>query len=488
MDGARSQGRGGAGPFAWPNWAPPVLLLTIYLISRAFMLRDLPRPFCDEGFWTWAVVLWQRTGDWLLIPELPQVVLSPVNTLLWILWSRVASLNILNGRLLLVLLGAGTLLLTYGAARRSWGTRFAILATLPFVLGSYYFGFARSILLEPIVLFWCTLAWFLWVRRGRYSALLAGVAAGLALATKLSGGVILLAMLMDAFRPRMQTLNPDPRHARGLAALAGALGSATCLYGAFAVWTGPFFWNAWRDYGALNTQGTSWGILLQSTAGFVVRQPLLIMGSVVGLLYARRSGRAVFFPLAWLIAGVFITVATRAVGHWRLFVFFPPLCVFFAIGLEAGARLVRRLLPSVSRPLAVLVGIWILMEAGIFIGYHGFVVKERDALFRLAAETEASVARDRAIVSHPLLALVVDRPIVPFFGFGRTFLGGDPGSPASGREIEAIVFFDAIGGITPWERQWMEDPLTGTWTRRHLECAAKGAGGEIWIRTDRAGK
>ncbi len=468
------------------EWGAPLLLLAIYLASRAFMIRDLPRPFCDEGFWTWAVVLWQRTGHWMLLPELPHLVLSPVNSLLWILWSQLVPLNILTGRFLVVLLGAGTLLLTYAAARRSWGRRIALLTTLPFVFGSYYFGFARSIHLEPIVIFWCALAWFFWVRPGRACASLAGLAAGFALATKVSGGIVLIAILADAFRRRQGTISGGTPRTRGIMVLAAASICAVCLYGAFAIWTGPFFWNAWRDYRAINTQGTNWGILLQSGTSFVARQPLLIVGSLIGLLCARRSGRDVFFPLAWLIAGILLTVATRALGHWRLFVFFPPLCVFFAFGLEAAAARARRVLPSVSRPLAVIAGVWIVAEMGAFVGYHHFVVKDRDALFRLAEETERSVPRDQSVVSHPLLSLVVDRQVVPFFGFERSIRERGSESPAEEGKIGAIVFFDAIGGITPWKWNWMEDPLTGAWTREHFESVTVSDRGDIWVRKDPA--
>ena len=54
-----------------------VLSALIPLVVGMLWTDRIPRPFCDEGFWTWALIYRQKTGSWLFEPGFPHLFLSP---------------------------------------------------------------------------------------------------------------------------------------------------------------------------------------------------------------------------------------------------------------------------------------------------------------------------------------------------------------------------------------------------------------------------
>lgn len=487
-------------PNGWSRsrWSVPLVLTAFYLVTRPILLDRVPRPFCDEGFWTWAIVFWQKTGRWVVLPEMPHVLLSPMNTALWVIWAQLFPIELTSARSLMVLLGLGSMLFFLEAAGRAYGRKFGALATLPFVFGSYYFGFARSVLLEPLVIFWLALAWLFWTRPGRRAAIGAGVAMGLAIAAKISGVILLLAIITSILQPGITSGERRTRLQRVAWAAGAAVVVAGVFYAATMVLAGPEFLRSWRGYGAINTTGTSWRVLAGSLAGFVAQQPLVCLLAAVGVAtYLGRaagtermadaktippSSRDFFLPAAWLCWGIVFALMTRALGSWRLFVFFPALCVFFAHGLEAIAALAERLFHSRRSFVRAGVFVWCLAEAMVFVGYHALAVRDREALFRLAHAAETRTDPGRAILSHPLLTLVVDRPLVPRLGAERILTDLGPDVYDTTFDIDTIVFFVDFPGIKTWRDDWLAGAVTGPWTRSRFELVERLNGGEIWTR------
>lgn len=244
---------------ALPAWARPWLLAGILLLALGLRLAglghglpqwithcDTPKQlaqipdFCqgqlDPGFsyplghiylYGGALRLWtELTG---LTPALPQ--LDPNDP-------APAAGYILAARALQCLLGAGAALWAFLIGRALWGPAAGLLAGLLLALDPLHMTYSRQVMGDVPQAFWMLGSLYLALRAGQsggwWRYLLAGALAGLAVATKLYGGYVLVAGLAAWLA------NP-PRRWWPPLALAGGLCLGWSL-GAPLFWSDPATW------------------------------------------------------------------------------------------------------------------------------------------------------------------------------------------------------------------------------------------------------
>jgi 4-amino-4-deoxy-L-arabinose transferase-like glycosyltransferase len=287
-------------------------------------------------------------GEWRSLSEV-----GPENFYLW-------------GRALTAAFGTLTVLLVYQIGMR-WGTRYALLAAALMAVMPLHVRESHYVLTDVPVTFFVTLTFLLSLRaheQPRLSSFAwAGAAAGLAIATKYTGGLVLLLPLLAIW------MTPADRVSRTHATLAVI---AAC-FGAFLVAAPysfldlPGFLNGFARLAAAykgeRPPEPAWLLYLKHLRGSLQWPALLLAigGLVLGVVRAVRGpGRvrwtfAVVFPLLYFW---FISRQTLVFGRYLLPIV-PFLCILAAAAVVAGVSLLRRFdIPRAVRT-ALIVGLTI---------------------------------------------------------------------------------------------------------------------------------
>lgn len=254
------------------------------------------------------------------------------------------------GRALTATLGVGTAVVVHQIALR-WGARHALLATALFAVMPMHVRESHSVLIDVPAAFFVTLTFLLSLRaHERTSArafVWAGIAAGLATATKYRAGVALLLPLIAAW----MTLFARPSRLACVAATIGGCVGAYLLAAPYTVLDLPGFLDGFA----------------RLVSHFRVRDPALASGWWFYLSHLRLTfGWPASLLLCWGF-GLGVLRAIRGPGRvrWTLLVVFPLvslwsvagrqpadpryalptvpfLCVLAAIAVVSGVSLLRR--------------------------------------------------------------------------------------------------------------------------------------------------
>ncbi|MBM3292884.1 MAG: glycosyltransferase family 39 protein [Candidatus Aminicenantes bacterium] len=248
----------------------------------------------------------------------------------------------LIGRSLSALLSIGTILLLYLIGTRMYGRRAGFLAALLLVFALDHNRISHDMLPDvPMVFFLVLSFWFIWkIRTGGRTRdyLLAGLAAGIAMAMKYGGQMMLLPLflahlfrVLESGRPRREIFLSPKLIGAGLVFAAAFLAGSPYIVLDF-----PKFWSEFRwQTRHLVTEGHYGSSLEESGWGFyfaygfrenvgLLSQFLVLGGLVLALLRRRRRDLILLsFPLVLflLIAG-WKTRATR---------YLMPLAPFFIL-------------------------------------------------------------------------------------------------------------------------------------------------------------
>jgi 4-amino-4-deoxy-L-arabinose transferase-like glycosyltransferase len=259
------------------------------------------------------------------------------------------------GRAVTAALGTLTVLLLYHAGLR-WGTRPALLSAALMAVMPLHVRESHYVLADVPATFFVTLAFLLSLRaheqqRARAFAW-AGLAAGLAAATKYPGAIALLLPLLAAW------MTPAAQPSRLAAALATtmACAGAFLLAAPYTVLDLPAFLDAYARlmgyYTAQPPPEPAWILYLKHLRINIQWPALLLMGGgmVLALTRAVRGpGRARWtlaaaFPLVYL---TFLSRQNLVFGRYLL-PMLPFVCVLAASAVVSGVSLLRRF--SIPRP------------------------------------------------------------------------------------------------------------------------------------------
>jgi 4-amino-4-deoxy-L-arabinose transferase-like glycosyltransferase len=255
------------------------------------------------------------------------------------------------GRAVTAAFGVATVVLVYQVGMR-WGARHALLAAGLMAVLPLHVRYSHYVLTDTPLTFFVTLTFLLSLaahERGTVGGFMwAGVAAGLAAATKYNGGLALMMPLLACW------MTVPLRAGRLRAALAATAGSAA----AFLVWAPytvldlPGFLNNLARLIAEYRNATPlgepiWLLYLKYLLRHAFGWPALLLaagGMCLGIVrLVRGPGRvrwalAVTFPLAY-----FWMLSTQGIVYGRyLLPITPTLCVLAAVAVVSGVSLLRR--------------------------------------------------------------------------------------------------------------------------------------------------
>ena len=270
-------------------------------------------------------------------------------------WTSLAQLSAapfyLWGRAVTAAFGVATVLLVYQLGMR-WGARHALLAAGLMAVVPLHVRYSHFVLTDTPLTFFVTLTFLLSLaahERGTVAGFVwAGVAAGLAAATKYNGG---LALMMPLLACVMTVPVRGGRLPAALGAIAG-FGGAFLLCAPYTVLDLPAFLNSFaRLAGEYRRPAPyadpGWLLYLKYLLRHALGWPaLLLAGAGMGLGIVRlvrgpgrtRWALAVTFPLAffWMLSGQSIIY-----GRYLLPII-PSLCVLAAVAVVSGVSLLRR--------------------------------------------------------------------------------------------------------------------------------------------------
>lgn len=277
-------------------------------------------------------------------------------------WGSLAQAGVssfyLWGRAMTAVLGVATVLLVYQIGAR-WGARHALLAAGLMAVLPLHVRYSHFVLTDTPLTLFVTLTLLLSLaahERGTARAFAwAGVAAGLAAATKYNGGVSLLMPLLAC------SMTADVRPGRRQAALAAiaACGAAFLLFAPYTVLALPEFLNSFarlaHEYRVADLSEPAWSLYLKLLLRHAFGWPALLLaigGMLMGIVrLVRGPGRVrwalvVSFPLVyfWMLS------SQRIVYARYLLPATPALCVLAAAAVVSGVSLLRRYeIPRVAR-------------------------------------------------------------------------------------------------------------------------------------------
>ena len=278
------------------------------------------------------------------------------------------------GRAVTAALGTATVALVYFIGLR-WGTRYALVAASLMAVVPLHVRESHYVLTDVPVTFFVTLTFLLSLRAHEQARampfLLAGVAAGLAAATKYTGALALVLPLIAVW----MTHGVRPSRLVGALAALGGAAVAFLLAAPYTVLDLPGFLNGYA-------------VLMKSYAG---KHP----PDAPAITYLKHLRNAFWWPGMLAILGGVIFAAVRAVNgpgrvRWTLAVVFPLvffwfisgqamvfgryllplvpfLCILAAVAVVAGVNLLRRFaIPRVARTvLIVALTVAVLLPPGI---------------------------------------------------------------------------------------------------------------------------
>jgi 4-amino-4-deoxy-L-arabinose transferase-like glycosyltransferase len=265
------------------------------------------------------------------------------------------------GRAVTAAIGVLTVLLVFRIGLR-WGGRYALLAAALLAVMPLHVRYSHYVLTDTPLTFFVTLTFLLsLVAHERATArafMWAGVAAGLAAATKYNGGIALVMPLLACW------MTPAVRPSRLICALvaAGAAVVAFLVTAPYTILDLPGFLNSFAHLASMYQTGDrfdaawltylkhlritfGWPALLLSGAGLVLGIVRLVQGP--GRV---RWALAVIFPLLY-----FWTISRQQIVYARyLLPIVPVLCVLAATAVISGVSLLRRYeIPRAPRTLLI---------------------------------------------------------------------------------------------------------------------------------------
>lgn len=253
------------------------------------------------------------------------------------------------GRAVTATLGVLTVLLVYLAGMR-WGTRHALFAATLMAVMPMHVRESHFVLTDVPVTFFVALAFVLTLRAAEHERAgafaWAGVAAGLAAATKYTGGLVLVLPLIAAW----MTLGAKPSRLSASLAVAGGFLAAFLLAAPYTVLDLPAFLNGYaRLAGSYNAEmlDDGWRIAFKHLGARNMGWPAMIAvlaGIIFGVVRAIRGpGRvrwtvAVVFPLLYFW---FVSRQSLIFGRYLL-PLLPFVCVLAGAAIVSGVSLLRR--------------------------------------------------------------------------------------------------------------------------------------------------
>jgi 4-amino-4-deoxy-L-arabinose transferase-like glycosyltransferase len=335
------------------------------------------------------------------------------------------------GRALTALLGTATVFLVYLIGMR-WGTRYAALAAGLLAVMPIHVRESHYILTDVPVTFFVTLAFLLSLRAHEHEQARtfawAGIAAGLAAATKYPGALSVLLPLIAVW------MTPATRPSRLIAALTtfGAFLAAFLIAAPYTVLDLPGFLNGYAHlagYYSGRELGEAPGITYLKHLRNAMHWPAFLMvvaGLILGIVRAVGGpGRvrwtlAVIFPLIYFW---FISRHTLVFGRY-LMPLVPFVCVLAAAAVVSGVSLLRRFdIPRAPRT-ALIAGLTVaalLPPAVQSVGFnmmitrtstveqaHAWIIENVPAGSKIAIETRVLLLTPDAYKTTNVPRLVMD--------------------------------------------------------------------------------
>ena len=261
------------------------------------------------------------------------------------------------GRAVTALLGTATVFLLYQVGMR-WGTRYAALAAGLLAVMPMHVRESHFVLTDVPVTFFVTLTFLLSLRAGEHghagAFAWAGIAAGIAAATKYPGALAILLPLTAVW------MTPGTKPSRLLAALAvlGGAAAAFLLAAPYTILDLPGFLNGYarltQSYSGAPRADPSWSVYLTHLKNGLEWPAFLmvIAGLILGAVRAVRGpGRvrwtlAVVFPVVYFW---FVSRHTLVYGRY-LMPLIPFACILAAAAVVSGVSLLRRFdIPRAAR-------------------------------------------------------------------------------------------------------------------------------------------
>jgi 4-amino-4-deoxy-L-arabinose transferase-like glycosyltransferase len=315
-----------------------------------------------------------------------------------------------TGRAVTAVLGTVTVLLVHQIGLR-WGTRPALLAAGLLAVMPLHVRESHYVLTDVPMTFFVTLAFLLTLRaheRGRAGAFAwAGVAAGLAAATKYPGGLAIVLPLIAVW------MTPDTRPSRIAAALAAVAGAAAAflLAAPYTVLDLPSFLNGYARLASMYVTTPlaepAWSTYLKHLRNSVEWPAFLLMlgGAVLATVRAFRGPGRVRWALAVTFPVLYFWVLTRQTliyGRYLL-PLVPFVCVLTATAVVSGVSLLRRFSIPRSLRTALIVGLTVVTLLPAMLESIGLVrTMRRDGTSALAFQwITHNVPPHSAIVSEP---------------------------------------------------------------------------------------
>ena len=272
----------------------------------------------------------------------------------------------LSGRALTAAFGTLTVLLVYQIGMR-WGTRYALLAAALMAVMPMHVRESHYVLTDVPVTFFVTLTFLLSLRAHEQPRLAAfawaGAAAGLAIAVKYTGGLVVMLPIITAWMTPADRLS---RTHASLLVLAACLG-AFLIAAPYSFLDLPGFLNGFAHlagaYKGERPPEPAWLLYLKHLSGSLQWPALLLVsgGLALGVVRAIRGpGRVrwtltVTFPLVYFW---FVSRQTLVFGRYLLPIV-PFLCILAAAAVVAGVSLLRRFDIPRSVRTALIVGLTI---------------------------------------------------------------------------------------------------------------------------------
>ena len=247
-------------------------------------------------------------------------------------------------------LGVVTVLLVYQIGAR-WGARHALLAAGLMAVLPLHVRYSHYVLTDTPLTFFVTLTLLLSLsahERGTARGFAwAGVAAGLAAATKYNGGIALMMPLLACW----MTLGARPSRLQAAIAAVAAFAATFLLFAPYTVLALPEFLNNFarlaREYRVADLTEPAWLLYLKLLVRHALGWPAMLLaigGMVMGIVrLVRGPGRVrwalvVTFPLVyfWMLS------SQRIVYARYLLPITPALCVLAAAAVVSGVSLLRR--------------------------------------------------------------------------------------------------------------------------------------------------
>lgn len=117
--------------------------------------------YTDEGWYGSAAIRYYLDGSWRLPGDFNPAAALPVWPLLEGMIFRFTGVSLIAARVLVLIVFAGNLLLTYALIRTHHRQTIALLGTTVVAASAFLYAFSRLAILEPLLIFWMLLSWLL---------------------------------------------------------------------------------------------------------------------------------------------------------------------------------------------------------------------------------------------------------------------------------------------------------------------------------------